>query len=95
MHDSVNKYRDLIRLFLSGAVNATAFETLYLSIFASEPLGLAEDVYEVLNGLFLDVDAFCPDPLLRDEQEDDIDEETLRQRCKLALCKLDRMASGP
>jgi hypothetical protein len=44
--------------------------------------------YEVLNALFADVDAFCPDPRLRLALAGCLDEEQLRQAADSALKEL-------
>ncbi|TXK95117.1 hypothetical protein BMR11_14125, partial [Methylococcaceae bacterium CS5] len=44
-------------------------------MFKEETRVLPEDVYDALNNLFLDVDAYCADVSLRDDE--DLDEEDL------------------
>ena len=43
--------------------------------------------YEILNNLFAEVDAFCADPALRDEN--DIDADQLSEAARMALVKLE------
>ena len=55
-------------------------------MFKEETRVLPEDVYDALNNLFLDVDAYCGDVSLRDDE--DLDEEDLVASVKEALKKL-------
>ena len=84
--DATMKYQALISSFLSREISASQFERKYLDTFQSEQVSLGESAFNILNKLFADVDAFCPDPELRDES--DIDEDQLRARCSEAICKL-------
>lgn len=61
-------------------------ESRDLAMFKSNSKPLSEPEYLALDRLFSDVDAFCFDPELRDE--DSIDEPELRVQCKKALQKL-------
>ena len=45
--------------------------------------------FDILNYLFGEVDAFCGDPTLRDEN--DIDEDQLREAAKMSLAKLQQL----
>jgi hypothetical protein len=84
--NAISKYISLIQKFFVGDITVAQFEYLYLDMFKNENEELPEDVYEVLNTLFLDVDAYCEDPSLR--VEGDLDEESLRVSAKVALDKL-------
>lgn len=85
-------YLKLIRSFLNNQTSALTFEREYLDMFKNDATDWSEAEYDVLNDLFGDVDAFCADPHLRGP--DDLDEEQLRQRCKVALEKLSVLGSG-
>ncbi|WP_259779847.1 colicin immunity domain-containing protein [Aestuariispira ectoiniformans] len=80
---------DLVKQFVSGEISASDFETSYLKIFSSEEAIFPEAEFSVLNKLFTDVDAFCSDVHLRDE--DDIGEEELLECAQEALKKLSKM----
>jgi len=82
------KYAVLIERFVSGEISASEFEVSYLDAFKNEDFGFDQDVYEILNFLFSDVDAYCSDPDLRDN--DDLDEEQLLNSAKKALIELNR-----
>lgn len=80
------KYILLIKQFVSGEIAAPQFEALYLEFFKNESEIFSERIFGVLNELFLDVDAYCSDPSLRDTG--DIDDKELLERAKSALRKL-------
>jgi Bacterial self-protective colicin-like immunity len=84
--DSIAKYADLIKDFLQRRIDARDFETQYLSIVKRESVVLPREVFDALDRLFADVDAFCPNPELCGE--DDLNEEQLRQRCLETVEKL-------
>ena len=72
--------------YITGEIPAFQFEVAYLEMFIEETRFLSEDVYDALNNLFLDVDAYCGDVSLRDDE--DLDEEDLVASVKEALKKL-------
>lgn len=84
----VLSYIDLIFKFVSGKMSGIEFETEYLRKFKNEQLVFGDDVYNILNELFSDVDCYCSDPTIIDSE--DIDECLLRSRAEKALCKLKR-----
>ncbi len=86
---SVKKYLNLISLFVAGNISAVEFEHRYLTLFKNDSTDYSETLFLILDQLFGDVDAFCADPLLRDEF--DLDEQQLRQACIQTLEKLELM----
>lgn len=92
MDASIQKYANLIERFTRGSMDAAKFEAEYLRTFKNEAEQLPEPVFEVLDALFADVDAFCADPALRDAS--DLDEDGLRARCKEALRELTAAVAG-
>ena len=89
MKINLNSYIILISDFLSKKISAKCFEYAYLKLFREEKGTRSESEFQILNPLFLDVDAFCNDPELMDEN--DIGEEELRKQCKTALEKLQKL----
>jgi len=83
---TIEKYILLITQFVTGELTASQFEVSYLDMFKNESETLPEKTYAALNELFLDVDAYCSDPALRDEE--DLDDQELLERAKQALAKL-------
>ena len=79
----LEEYVSKIRQFVDGDITACQFEESYLKIFKNEEKVLPEDVFEVLNELFTDVDSFCSDPELRDDE--DLDDAELLNRAEVAL----------
>lgn len=87
-----NKYKQLIEDFLTERITVDVFESRYLKSFIGDTFGDTpehEILYEILNDLFLDVDAYCGDPTLRGE--DDLDEAQLRQKAQNALFALNSL----
>lgn len=82
----LKQYILLITQFVTGDITASQFEVLYLKMFKGEARELPKDVYDVLNGLFCDVDAYCGDTELRDDG--DLGDEELLISAKEALKKL-------
>jgi len=78
-------YRDLLDRFLEGDMSVSDFQQTYLDKFKNETRVLGSPLFELLDGLFADVDAFCADPKLLAELQDQIpgfylDEQSLRDR---------------
>src|SRR5688572_27426580 len=86
--EALEKYLKLIFNFVQGNITADEFEASYLSFFKYETHKFGDEDFEVLDRLFGDVDAYCPDPQLRDQ--DDLDEKALLESAKRALAELDR-----
>ena len=84
--ETLEQYTVLIREFLDGAIDAQEFESRFLEKFKNETTVLPAEIFEVLDGLFGAVDAFCPDPDLCDR--DDLNEQQLRAIATEALAKL-------
>ena len=63
----IENYIKLIAQFVNEEIDAISFERNYLKMFKSQPDNLSEKEYLVLDGLFSDIDAYCSDPLIRDE----------------------------
>lgn len=82
----IEKYKLLIARFVGGKITAEQFESAYLEVFKNEVNTLPNDAFVVLNKLFLDVDEYCGDPTLRDDE--DLDDEMLMSSAKEALKKL-------
>ncbi len=79
-------YIAMIQAFLDGQTSVDEFETTYLRAFKDDPTNWPENLYRILNEIFLDLDAYYPDPTIRDENG--IDETELRARAGVALAAL-------
>ncbi|HYO57003.1 colicin immunity domain-containing protein [Archangium sp.] len=83
---NLEDYTHLIEAFTTGKMPVADFEREYLRRFKEDESRHPEAQFQILDALFADVDAYCADPELRDE--DDLDEETLRSRATKALAQL-------
>ena len=81
--EPLDKYISLLNQFVSGAITAPEFEMSYLEMFSNDETDIPAFAWRVLNELFLDTDAYCADPDLRDE--DELDEKQLLASAQRAL----------
>lgn len=72
-------------------MSADEFEVVFLRLYKSDATDWPPELFEVLDGLFADVDDYCADPTLR-EAVGGIDEEVLRAQCEVAFVKLRELA---
>jgi hypothetical protein len=79
---NVSTYITLIGSFIDGKIQAVEFESKYLKLFKEERQILSTQIYEILNKLFTDVDAFCSDPALQNRYS--INESQLRECARQA-----------
>lgn len=75
---AIQGYVDLLDAFVSGECSASEFEQAYLRMFKADATKRPQKIFDVLDGLFADVDAYVSDPNLR--EDDDLDETALRER---------------
>lgn len=93
-------YKDLLQSFLSGHLTPQAFQAAYLEKFKGEDRALSEELFQLLDGLFGDVDAFCPDPGLLVRLQTEVpdfylDEASLRKRVQEVSSRLVALAKQP
>jgi hypothetical protein len=86
MSDGLQRYIALISSFVTDKIEAVDFERKFLKLFKEDAMEWSGAEFAILDGLFADIDAFCSDPQLRDEE--DLDEYELKEKCKIALEKL-------
>jgi hypothetical protein len=85
------KYIELIEQFLSKRISVSEFERAYLDTFSDERTPLGE-LYELLNWLFTEVDAYTDLPIGPDEDATQfIDEEQLRKSAAEVLEDLKKL----
>lgn len=78
-------YLALIDWFVDGAISVEEFQARYLELFKTETRLLTEGLFELLDGLFGDVDSFTKDPeLLAARPDFYLDEPKLRERARVA-----------
>jgi Bacterial self-protective colicin-like immunity len=83
----LERYRDLIRRFVTGDISADEFETDYLARFKDDPNQVIGEEFDILDELFADVDDYVSDPTLR-ESTGGISGEELRARARDAYARL-------
>lgn len=76
-----------MRDFTDGRVSAPQFEEKYLAVFKAEAEIPQPDTFDVLDGLFADVDEYVADPDLR-ARAGGLDDEQLRGCAERALARL-------
>ena len=87
----VSGYINLIAAFVWGNVSALEFEQRYLRMFKEDPRIFPQELYDILNKLFTDVDVFCGDSAIR--RIGNLDEDQLRECAKVAYEALINMAA--
>ena len=87
-------YEVLLRLLAEDRVTAEEFEVVFLRLYLGDSTAWPEDIFNVLDALFADVDDFCPDPALRAEVGG-MDGEELRRRGAEALERLSQLVAQP
>jgi hypothetical protein len=90
--EATTKYSELIERFLASDLDVTAFEAQYLALFKNETCIFPPEIFDVLDTLFADVDAFCADDSIR--TADGIDEGQLRESCRRTLMQLRTLKRG-
>ncbi len=84
--ENIQPYIDLLESFTSDQIDAPQFEKSFLELFKNDSSQFDESAYEVLDHLFYDVEDFCADPAIRDEE--DLDEAQLKTKSKKHLEEL-------
>ncbi|MCC6504632.1 MAG: hypothetical protein IT475_04220 [Aquimonas sp.] len=92
MSDTYTDYELLLNRFLEGEQSAEEFQHVYLARFKGEERKLDEPFFELLDGLFGDVDAFTTDQeLIADNPGFYLNEVALREKVYLVLKQLVRL----
>lgn len=86
MKEACIEYGALLNQFLNREISVEEFQERYLELFKNERRQLAEPLFELLDGLFGDIDAFSSDPqLIAEDPEYYLDEISLREKvCAVA-----------
>lgn len=92
-------YLELLKAFLAGSMTAKMFQRAYLDKFKIENRPMEEGLFDVLDELFGDIDAFCLDPALLAELTETkpgwyLDEKALRERVEEAVSRIVGIASN-
>lgn len=96
MSNIYTDYGLLFNCFLSGASSAEDFQRAYIERFKNESRELDDALFEILDELFGDVDAFCADPALLAELRATkpgfyLDEKALRDKVAQTSQRLARL----
>lgn len=67
-------YMRIITSFVDGVIGADQFERSYLTLYKTDPTPWSPDVFNVLDGLFAEVDDYTPHPELRGAGDPDADD---------------------
>lgn len=76
-----------MRAFLEGRLTGQEFQLLYLAIFKTDDKYRPPEIFDVLDGLFADVDDFCADDDLRC-RAGGLDEKALRALVRTSEARL-------
>lgn len=82
-------YAGLINAYLTDNKSVLDFQESYFEMFKQDEVEWMDEEFEVLNGLFTDLDVFYYDSALRDP--DDMDESQLRNRAEIALRRIEKL----
>lgn len=82
----IEPYIKLVESFTNDEIDGKQFEKSFLEMFKNDSSQFDEREYEVLNNLFYDVEDFCADSAIRDEE--DLDEQQLKVKSSVHLTNL-------
>ncbi len=95
MYNIYTDYRMLLNRFIDGSISPEDFQNEYLSRFKNEKRKLDQPLFELLDSLFGDVDAFTSDKeLLAENPGFYLDEVALRKKITQAFKKIIWLQSG-
>ena len=83
----MDPYLELLASFLNGSIGVVDFETGYLDLFKHDDAIRPKEVFDVLDSLFSDIDAYSPEP-----SDDEIGEGQLRESASAAYRLLRALA---
>lgn len=90
---NVQKYVQLIQDYLSHKIEATQFETTFLTLRRNDNYqksgSVVKSIRRVLNTIFLDVDEYTPEELYDPDDQFNINEQELRVRLHDNLQKIE------
>ena len=87
--ECLNGYLTLLRDFAAGKLDARLFESTYIHKFKTERVELPENIFNVLDRLFAEADAYCPDSDVK--STDCIGDAQLLAGAKEALAQIDAL----
>lgn len=91
MNDVRGEYPDLLEKFLAGDLSAQQFQKLYLEKFKREQRRVGDELYDLLQEAFGDVDSFTTDAdLIKQDPDFYLNEQRLREKIRLIASQLPR-----
>jgi hypothetical protein len=88
----VESYTALLAELVGGKMSAATFETSYLQKFKNELVQLPQPIFEELDRLFGDVDAYCADPAIQSAA--DLGDDELVSSARRALAALQALEAA-
>ena len=88
---ALTPYLELIDRFVGREIEAPRFEDEFLSTYRADSFPWSDETYDVLEGLFADVDTFVADDSLREHR--DLDAPGLLQAARQAAQRLRALVS--
>lgn len=89
----LGSYEPIMKRFIDGDISAQDFEDRYLATFKLDKHQVPGREFDVLDGLFADVDDYVADPALRAEVGG-LDDEQLREKVRRAYHVLFGVGEG-
>lgn len=77
-------YELLLRMFSAGRISGQELETIFFPLYKHDPVIWPQEIFDVLDHFFADLDEYCSDAELR-RQISGIDEAQLKARADSAL----------
>ncbi|GBF82202.1 colicin immunity domain-containing protein [Aphanothece sacrum] len=87
----IENYQSMIQAFVDGRLPIQEFETQYLAAFKSQSTGMNPELFQLLDSLFSDVDAYSPDCLPEEETPFIISALSLYKQAAITLEKLNQI----
>ena len=84
-HSKVQEYIILVQSYLNLEMPSKDFKKAFFVKFLNEPEGMKPELFNILNDLFLDADAYSPLWQEADESLTRITEKTFRNEAAVAL----------
>lgn len=83
--DAMNPYVPLLQALVAGQLSADDFQTEYFDRYLNDARGCSDEVFNIVDAFFAEVDAYVDDPDLRDPAAGDIGPEELLARARELL----------
>jgi len=87
--EDLKAYFEMMESFQSGRISAIQFESDYLALFKTDNRQFPDNVFNILNQLFSDVDMFVSNPEIRGPG--DLDQNQLLKCSQEAYEKLENL----